>query len=185
MLQNLLKDRFKLAYHFEKRQVEGLALVAAKGGAKLKESTAGEQPPHAQASSEKNEKVVMGKDGYPVLDHAGRVYLNGRVRMRIDHQTMKDIERWLGNDYTLPVQDLTGLTGVYDLNLFYVANPARTAALLSSNRAGPDGLVAPDSDSGPSFLEALQFQLGLKLEPRKVSVDVFVIDHIEKTPLAN
>jgi uncharacterized protein (TIGR03435 family) len=180
MLQSLLQDRFKHSYHFEKRQVEGLALVAAKGGAKLKESTAGDQPPRAQASSEKNEQIVMGKDGYPVLNHPGRVYLNGRIRVRIDHQTMNDIERWLGNDYTLPVQDLTGLKGVYDVNLFYVANPARSAAL-----PGPDGLAAPDSDSGPSFLEAIQSQLGLKLEPRKVIVDVFGIDHIEKTPIAN
>jgi uncharacterized protein (TIGR03435 family) len=78
------------------------------------------------------------------------------------------------------VQDLTGLKGVYDINLFYVANPARSAAL-----PGPDGLAAPDSDSGPSFLEAIQSQLGLKLEPRKVMVDVFVIDHIEKIPSAN
>jgi len=180
MLQNLLQDRFKLTYHFEKRQVFGLALRVAKGRAKLKESTAEEQPPHAQPSSEKNEKVVMGKDGYPVLNHPGRVTSNGRVRMRIDHQTMKDMERWIGNDYSLPVQDLTGLKGVYDINLFYVANPARSAAL-----PGPDGLAAPDSDSGPSFLEAIQSQLGLKLEPRKVMVDVFVVDHIEKIPIAN
>jgi uncharacterized protein (TIGR03435 family) len=182
MLQNLLRDRFKLTYHFEKRQVEGLALVVAKGGAKLKESTAEEQPPQAQPSSE---RVVMGKDGYPALNHPGRVYLNGRVRMRIDHQTMKDIERWIGNDYTLPVQDLTGLKGVYDINLFYVANPARSTAPASSSTASPDGLAAPDSDPGPSFLEAIQSQLGLKLEPRKVMVDVFVVDHIEKTPIAN
>jgi uncharacterized protein (TIGR03435 family) len=185
MLQNLLRDRFKLSYHFEKRQVEGLALVVAKGGARLKESTAGEQFRHLQPNSEKNEKAVMGKDGYPVLDHPGRVYSNGRIRVRIDHQSMKDIERWVGNDYTLPVQDLTGLKGVYDINLFYVANPAGAAAPLSSIRAGPDGLAAPDGDPGPSFLEAIQSQLGLKLEPRKVMVDVFVIDHIEKIPISN
>jgi uncharacterized protein (TIGR03435 family) len=78
------------------------------------------------------------------------------------------------------VQDLTGLKGVYDINLFYVVNPAPSAVL-----PGPDGLAAPDSDLGPSFLEAIQSQLGLKLEPRKVMVDVFVIDHIEKIPIGN
>jgi uncharacterized protein (TIGR03435 family) len=180
MLQNFLKDRFKLTYHFEKRQVEGLALVVAKGGPKLKESAAEEQPPHTQPGSEKSEKAVMGRDGYPVLNHPGRVYLNGRIRIRMDHQAMKDIERWIGNDYTLPVQDLTGLKGVYDINMFYVANPVPGSA---ADR--PDGLAASDSDPGPSFLEAIQSQLGLKLEPRKVMVDVFVADHIEKTPLGN
>ena len=39
----------------------------------------------------------------------------------------------------------------------------------------------PD-DSGPNVFEALQGQLGLKLEPQKVIADISVIDHIDKTP---
>lgn len=37
---------------------------------------------------------------------------------------------------------------------------------------------------GPSFLDALEEKLGLKMEPRKAPVDVLVIDHVER-PDAN
>ena len=41
------------------------------------------------------------------------------------------------------------------------------------------GPVDPTSD-GPSLFTALEEQLGLKLEPRKGSVDILVIDHVER-----
>jgi uncharacterized protein (TIGR03435 family) len=37
----------------------------------------------------------------------------------------------------------------------------------------------------PDIFAALQSQLGLKLERKPVPVDVFVVDHMEKTPSAN
>jgi len=40
--------------------------------------------------------------------------------------------------------------------------------------------AAPDPASGPSIIAALQEQLGLKLESRKVPAEVLVIDHAEK-----
>jgi uncharacterized protein (TIGR03435 family) len=43
---------------------------------------------------------------------------------------------------------------------------------------------APDGETGLSIFTALQEQLGLKLEVRRVPVDTFVIDHAEK-PSAN
>jgi hypothetical protein len=39
MLQNLLKERFSLAYHFAKKNLKGYRLVVGKGGPKLSEST--------------------------------------------------------------------------------------------------------------------------------------------------
>jgi uncharacterized protein (TIGR03435 family) len=40
--------------------------------------------------------------------------------------------------------------------------------------------VASDPAGGPSLFTALQEQLGLRLESRKTTVEVFVIDSIEK-----
>jgi uncharacterized protein (TIGR03435 family) len=44
-----------------------------------------------------------------------------------------------------------------------------------------DGAANPSAASLKSSIELL----GLKLEPRKLSVEVLVIDHLEKSPVAN
>jgi uncharacterized protein (TIGR03435 family) len=76
-----------------------------------------------------------------------------------------------------PVLDQTAIPGFFEVKLDW----ARDNSLPS---AAPN---APPSDSpdGPSIFEAVQKQLGLKLEKRKGPVDVLVVDHAEKTPLAN
>jgi uncharacterized protein (TIGR03435 family) len=176
MLQKFLKERFNLSYHFEKKETDGLALVIAKGGSKLKESTT---PASVSPAPPVNERAILGKDGYPVLNHPGQIGLNGHVRMRSDRQTAGDIAHMLGEQYALPVEDATGLTGIYDINLFWVVN-SRSAVPADPNDTAP--LV---ENPGPSFRDALQSQLGLKFEPKKVKVNIFVIDHVDKMPTAN
>jgi uncharacterized protein (TIGR03435 family) len=60
------------------------------------------------------------------------------------------------------VMDETGLSGQFDITLKWS---------LDSTGGGADG---------PSLFAAVEEQLGLKLEPRKASVDVLVIDQIER-----
>ena len=67
-----------------------------------------------------------------------------------------------------PVLDRTGLTGTFDFSLEW--------SLPTDPAQPPESLPA---DTGPTFLEALQEQLGLKLKSAKGPVDVLVIDHIE------
>jgi uncharacterized protein (TIGR03435 family) len=40
--------------------------------------------------------------------------------------------------------------------------------------------AAPDAATGPTFLQALHDQLGLKLERQKGTVEILVIDHAQK-----
>jgi uncharacterized protein (TIGR03435 family) len=65
----------------------------------------------------------------------------------------------------VPVVDRTGLDGVYDFKLAWTGR-----VMLNLGR------------DGTSIHDAVQQQLGLKLERRKEPVDVIVIDHIEKVP---
>jgi uncharacterized protein (TIGR03435 family) len=66
------------------------------------------------------------------------------------------------------VNDVTGLTGKYDFIMRWVTN----------------GRAASD-DTGPNLFRAVQEQLGLRLESKKGSVDIFVVDHMEKIPAEN
>ena len=67
-----------------------------------------------------------------------------------------------------PVIDQTGLTGNFDFLIEFT--PERP----------PDAPPPPDLDtSGPTFLEALREQDGLKLIPQKGPVEVVIVDHVE------
>ena len=67
------------------------------------------------------------------------------------------------------VIDQTGLKGNYDFDLDYAPEEGQRT---------PETIVA-------SLLNAVQSQLGLKLEGRKGPVELIVVDHIEKTPTEN
>ena len=69
------------------------------------------------------------------------------------------------------VVDFTGLTGTFDLTLDWRPESDRAESL--------------NDDSRPSIVAALAEQLGLKLEPRKVSLDVLVVDRALKVPIEN
>jgi uncharacterized protein (TIGR03435 family) len=106
--------------------------------------------------------------------------------------------RWIFNDapvkplvYYLimilgrPVANRTGLEGRYDITLTFM-NPrsVRRPGTLASTPEG--GLqAAGEIDPAPSIFAALEQQLGLKLEAKKVTLDVVVIDRAEKTPTEN
>jgi uncharacterized protein (TIGR03435 family) len=67
------------------------------------------------------------------------------------------------------IVDKTGLTGRYAIALTYSSGPA----------ASPDRPDSP-TDDRPSIFTALQEQLGLRLEPSQSTVEVLVIDHVER-----
>jgi uncharacterized protein (TIGR03435 family) len=83
-----------------------------------------------------------------------------------------------------PITDSTGLKGNYDFTLTFSSDSVEGA---SGPAPAPsdDGGIVPTGDSGLTVFAALEKQLGLKLEPRKIVLDVFVIDHAEKTPVGN
>ena len=58
----------------------------------------------------------------------------------------------------------------------------RTGSAGASDAAAPP---APDAEPAPTLMEAVQQQLGLKLEQKKGTVDILVIDHADKTPVEN
>jgi uncharacterized protein (TIGR03435 family) len=67
-----------------------------------------------------------------------------------------------------PVRDRTGLAGTFDFSLEWSLPPDRGEPTSSE-----------PADGGPTFPEALQKQLGLKLKSAKGPMDVLIIDHVE------
>jgi uncharacterized protein (TIGR03435 family) len=71
------------------------------------------------------------------------------------------------------VIDRTGIQGNFDFNFLYTPEGYQPREAGNPNEGRPD-------PNGPSMFTAIQEQLGLKLEPGKAPVEIFVIDHAEK-----
>ena len=150
MMQSMLLDRFKLAVHREQKTFSVYGLIVGKTGIKFKQAPDTES--HSQNSN--NTHYV----GTGVSMDAFAAFLARRAGLPAD----------------LPVLDMTGLKGFYNLTLDWVPEPK------------PSGETkADDSPSGPSLLMALQEQLGLKVEARKAPIDILIVDHAEKVPTDN
>jgi len=173
MMQALLVERFKLALHFETRETNVLALrlvKAGKTGPKLIAHAAG---PACDVREGKVANDGPGKDGaiYPPVcgvsvfspaAHHQNLLAGRNTRMELMGPILATLGR-LG----LPVVDQTGLAGNVDFAMVW----------LPEVRA--DAPPEPDAD-GPTFLEALGDQLGLKLDAVKAPLAVLVVDHVEK-----
>jgi uncharacterized protein (TIGR03435 family) len=74
------------------------------------------------------------------------------------------------------VENDTGLKGDYDFTLRWVPESMKLDAANSSG----SGNVNLTDNAAPSISDALQEQLGLKLNSEKGPLDAIVIDHIEQ-----
>jgi uncharacterized protein (TIGR03435 family) len=183
MLRNLITDRFQLKHHAETKQVTGYSLVVTKNGLKMKESadqSAGAPGPFSRATQ-------RGPDGFLMLPprtgpwSMSQSIEGGRTRMVFQQQTMQDLTKALGRMLNSTVTDATGLTAKYDYTVTFAGATEPGGALAPSLPASQPDAAEPL----PDIFGALQSQLGLRLEPKKVAVEVFAVDHMEKTPTGN
>lgn len=153
MLQALLADRFSLRSHWETREGPIYNLVVSKAG--RLEGAKG-----ATAEQLKN----WGDGDIPQLIQQG----NGRGGELVGHACpMPYLVKTLADQFNRPITDKTGRTGKYDFSLKY--------GTIRVSDGRPD-----ESDPTPSLEDAIQDQIGLKLESAKGPIQVLVIDHIEK-----
>jgi uncharacterized protein (TIGR03435 family) len=166
MLQRLLADRFQLSVHKDTQSMPAFALMV-KGKPKIKE---------AEASGEtgcKPELPTPGRGGAapapvpipPVITLKCR-----NITMAAFATSMRTVigaAQYLG---TSPVQDKTGLEGAWDFDL-----------KVSLPFPGP---LAPQTDN-ITLEDALEKQLGLRLEPEKVPLPVIVVEKANRMPTPN
>ena len=200
MLQNLLADRFKLAYHLEKKDMQVYELVVGKNGVKMKPSPPEEPPPAAGAGGPATAPAdgprpapAMGPDGFfilPVRRNSSSISMmgNGGTRVSTTDATADAIAMFLSNQLGRPVTNNTGLTGKYDYVLTFsregMEGMGGGGMIVTAGPGGGPPPAQPPSDA-PTIFAAVQEQMGLKLEQKKGSIDIFVIDHVEKNPTEN
>ncbi len=153
MLQTLLEQRFKLTLHREQKIVPLYSLLVDKSGPKVREV---QQEPQKGGRLEWAEGVFT----YKMVSHISQlaetlpIFLDGRT-----------------------VQDKTGLTGVYEINLSVELEADQMKRMPQAGAA----FTGFGYTSG--IFDAVN-KLGLKLEASKGPVDFLVVDHVEK-PDAN
>jgi uncharacterized protein (TIGR03435 family) len=176
MMQSLLADRFKLTVHYETRVVPLYVLVLAKPGKfgpQLRLHRA-EDPLCANAAALQNPNEVDA-EGYPDVcggpysmrpSKPGRMKSGGRdvsmARFTAIMTGVGVVER--------PMVDKTGIQGSVDYSLEWRKVVDQVA------RGAPLEL---DEDA-PTFADALEEQLGIKMLSRKGPTELFIVDHIEK-----
>jgi len=182
MVRSMLEDRFQLETHSEPRRLPVFNLAIGKNGSKM--TPASDQSPTtrpaAGSSSSRDPgappgrgivRVIASPVGTStVLTVTADAISVSRATSVLDQPTLANLlQSYAGR----PVLDKTGLEGLFDVRLRFVL------PLLS---ASPDAGAA---DTGaPSLFTAVEEQLGLTLEAGTDSVDVLVIDRIER-PAAN
>ena len=93
---------------------------------------------------------------------------------RLERADLDELARQLSEPLRAPVINMTGLKGRFDFTMDI--SPYITEELTKQN--SPPDIIA-------IAMVAIQEQLGLKLESRKVPVEILVIDRAEKTPTEN
>ena len=155
MMQNLLIERLQLKVRREHQVVPVYALLISKKGPKFKPSSEPIDP--AKQSMSRSSTAA------------------GSIKIVAAGQTIPQLVSALFQQTDHPIMDLTGLTGRYDFTLTFAS---RRRSELSS--------TPPDTrDDAPAIFQALQQQLGLKLEARKMPVDLVIVDSGQKIPVEN
>jgi uncharacterized protein (TIGR03435 family) len=90
------------------------------------------------------------------------------------------LHRFAADYFAWDVTDATGLEGAWDFTLSFTPH-----YLLRPGAASGDADQPAEPSGALSIFDAINKQLGLKLEMRKRPVPTLVIDHIEETPTAN
>ncbi len=150
-LQALLAERFHLKFHRESKTVAGYGMTLAKGGF--------EPAP------------VEGGSG-PSMSYRG-----GRLTAK--RAAMEQVALFLESQLNQPVADFTQLPGYFDFTLDWTPDDMRAHSSAGLPPASPVS-AASDPDKTASIFTAVQEQLGLKLDTRKIPVEIIVVDSAER-----
>lgn len=180
MLQTLLADRFQLKLHRETKELPIYSLVVAKNGPKLAliPVEEGKPPAPCPTRSVRSEASGESKDGgrRSGVSRTFRFAGGGpgpSGEELVDMRSWERVPEMLSMFTDRPVFDKTGLEGIY---CTATGEDPPAAVVLQ--------LGLPEGDSWPAIFGLVQEKWGLKLEPQKASVEILVVERVER-PTAN
>jgi len=131
---------------------------------------------HQQLKDISGYALVVGKNGtklHPV-EGGGEGSMTGAGLMFEGHKMpLSRLTDLVSSVLKTPVKDMTGLDGFYDFKV-------DMRPYLADRQPGD-----PPIDLPTIAMSALDAQLGLKLEARKIQMEVLAVDHAEKAPTEN
>ena len=164
MLRKLLEARLGLKAGIKQQERSGYELVVAKNGPKLRAAGgSGELPPmpdyfkNMPADALKG-RIVSSAEGPGTTAVTGRGVPIAKLAAELSEHAGAFVD------------DGTGLGGEYYFGFQF---------------AGGGGANPAVESNAPGLFEAVQSELGLRLEKKKRPVDVLVIEHIDMTPAEN
>ncbi len=163
-LRALLKERFQLQTHRATKEEPVYFLTVARGGIKM---PAGNCIPSKkdlpnECYSRTSEGLITTIDwrGVRMSDPEGVAY--------------RTLSGHLSGVNNRVIIDKTGLSGTYDVHLQWERDPPANAPGDQPAQPAPAGLHAP------SLFDAMEKQLGLRLESGRGPVEYLVVDRVEK-----
>jgi uncharacterized protein (TIGR03435 family) len=170
MLQALLAERFGVELHRETRESAGFALIIGKNGPKMQESAPSPEPAQAATPEEAEEqrkerqKAMQDRARAQLQQMKNSPHKAGQSSSSWSSITMAEFAGHLTRLAGGPVIDETSLTAKYSVKI--------------------ETWKATEDEPEETIFQAVE-KLGLKLAPRKVSVETLVIDKVSRTPTEN
>ena len=190
MMKTLLRDRFKLTFHTEKRDLPIYALVVQRSdgrlGPGLKRISDDECPAPGSPRRGGPPAPPSGPPASPFDPNAvaacgsivfgpGRLLAHG-VPIDMFSGSLSRLPAITA--FNRPVTNLTKLEGVYDFDFRFNNELGRGGPPPPGSPAAAPNAITPGDE--PALFTALQEQLGLKLNSQRATLDVLVIDSIER-----
>jgi uncharacterized protein (TIGR03435 family) len=126
MLQTLLQERFKLAYHREQKVLSFLALEVGKNGSKI---------PEAQEGTDSS---------------GNKFWIGAIVSNRVSMQMLTTV---LSRFLREPILDMTGLKGYYEVKLEWAPESVQAAPEAPDPAAGPSIFTAVQTQLGLALVK--------------------------------